>query len=50
MKTKSVCRGLISLFVNFITIGQCGQQSYMKKFAGGGGKGKRALFLNSFFL
>ena len=44
MKTKSVCRGFISLFVNFITIGQCGQQSYMKKFAGGGEKEKEPYF------
>ena len=40
MKTKYVCRGLISLYVNFITIGQCGQQIYMKKLAGGGGRKK----------
>ena len=35
MKTKYVCRSLISLYV-FIIIGQCGQQIYMLKFAGGG--------------
>ena len=40
MKTRYDGRGLISPYVNFIPIGQCGQQIYIKKFAGGG-KGKR---------